>query len=55
MFMSNIAFSSEVGTGSRQEHASKQKVIRILKVSSLLAVLSVASGCSAVDRISKHG
>ena len=31
------------------------KTIRILKASALLAVLSVASGCSAVDRLSQLG
>ena len=31
------------------------KVISILKVSALLAVLSIASGCSAVDRLSQIG
>ena len=36
-------------------YASKQKSIRILKAGALLAVLSVAGGCSAVDRLSQIG
>src|SRR6266849_2392217 len=70
MFMSSTkAFSSEVGTGSRQENASnkesralfrsdrngKGSSNRFLLTGALLVVLSLASGCSAIDRISQIG
>jgi len=70
MFMSNTkAFSSEVGTGSRQENASnkesrapfrsyrngKGSSNRIVLTGALLVILSAACGCSAIDRISQIG
>src|SRR3981189_830557 len=55
MFMYARAFSSEVGTGSREENASRQKVIRIVRTGALLAMLSAAGGCSAIDRLSQLG
>jgi flagellar L-ring protein FlgH len=55
MYKYYAAFSSEVDTGSREENASKRKILRVLKSASLLAVLSVATGCSAVDRFSQIG
>jgi flagellar L-ring protein precursor FlgH len=57
-----------VGTGSHRnqvypdcvdlsavENVSKQQAVRILKACALLVLLSVASGCSAVDRMSQIG
>src|SRR5258708_37230157 len=70
MFRSNTkAFSSEVGTGSRQETASnkesrapfrsyrngKGSSNRIVLTGALLVILSAACGCSAIDRISQIG
>ncbi len=69
MFMHSRAFSSEVGSGSREENASKQKhrapfrfnrngkrsIIRIARTSALLAILSAGGGCSAIDRLSQIG
>jgi flagellar L-ring protein FlgH len=69
MFMSkcNKAFSSEVGTGSREENASNQesrarfrfnrngKGYRLLVTCAALVILSVASGCSSIDRLSQIG
>src|SRR5439155_1216757 len=57
-----------VDTDSREENASKQKEapfrfnrngkgpgIRFLRASALLAILSAAGGCSAIDRLSQIG
>jgi flagellar L-ring protein FlgH len=70
MFMSNTkAFSSEVGTGSRQENASnkesrapfrsyrngKGSSNRFVLTGALLVILPTACGCSAIDRISQIG
>src|SRR5258705_7027375 len=70
MLMSNTkAFSSEVGTGSREENASnkesrapfrscrngKGSSNRFLLTGPLLVILSAAGGCSAIDRITQIG
>src|SRR6266481_5089148 len=70
MLMSNTkAFSSEVGSGSRQENASnkesrapfrsyrngKGSSNRFLLTGPLLVILSAAGGCSAIDRITQIG
>jgi len=70
MLMSNTkAFSSEVGSGSRQENASnkesrapfrsyrngKGSSNRFLLTGALLVILSAAGGCSAIDRITQIG
>src|SRR5258707_14969478 len=70
MFRSNTkAFSSEVGSGSRQENASnkesrapfrsyrngKGSSNRFLLTGALLVILSLAGGCSAIDRITQIG
>src|SRR5260370_492500 len=70
MLMSNIkALSSEVGSGSRQENASnkesrapfrfyrdgKGSTNRFIFTGALLVILSLAGGCSAIDRISQIG
>src|SRR6266436_7719945 len=70
MFMSNTkAFSSEVGTGSREENASnkesrapfrscrngKGSPNRFILTGALLVILSAAGGCSAIDRITQIG
>jgi flagellar L-ring protein precursor FlgH len=63
------AFSSEVDTGSRQENASnkesrapfrfyrngKGSSNRFLLTGAALVILSVASGCSSIDRLSQIG
>ncbi len=68
--MSNTkAFSSEVGTGSREENASnkesrvpfrscrngKGSPNRFILTGALLVILSAAGGCSAIDRITQIG
>ncbi len=70
MLMSNTkAFSSEVGTGSREENASnkesrvpfrscrngKGSPNRFILTGALLVILSAAGGCSAIDRITQIG
>ena len=70
MFRSSTkAFSSEVGAGSRQENASNQEsrapfrfyrngkgsCNRIVLTGASLVILSVASGCSSIDRLSQIG
>ena len=70
MLMSNTkAFSSEVGTGSREESASnkesrvpfrscrngKGSPNRFILTGALLVILSAAGGCSAIDRITQIG
>jgi len=70
MLMFNTkAFSSEVGSGSRQENASnkesrapfrsyrngKGSSNRFLLTGALLVILSAAGGCSAIDRITQIG
>ncbi len=64
------AFSSEVGTGSREETASKQNsgapfrlnrngkgaaIRRVALASSMLTIVSLAGGCSSIDRLSQIG
>src|SRR5712672_1065065 len=70
MLMSNTkAFSSEVGSGSREENASnkesrapfrscrngKGSPNRFILTGALLVILSAAGGCSAIDRITQIG
>jgi flagellar L-ring protein FlgH len=62
------AFSSEVDTGSREENASKKESRapfrsyrngsssnRFVLTGALLVILSVASGCSSIDRLAQIG
>ena len=50
------AFSSEVDTGSRQENASRGSSIRrVALASTMLTIVSLAGGCSSIDRLSQIG
>jgi flagellar L-ring protein precursor FlgH len=50
------AFSSEVGTGSRKENASTGSTIRrVALASTMLTIVSLAGGCSSIDRLSQIG